>query len=250
MLKATDLMVNYGKSKIINGVSFEAGAKARIAILGRNGVGKTTLLKSLIGVLPLEAGAIEFEGRDIGKLSPYLRSRAGIGYVPQGREIISNLTVRENMELGMLGHKGINCAQQMKKVLEYFPSLNVHLERKGSVLSGRLQQQLPSRCLMASPHTSSARRADRGIQPNIVNRSRTSCSPYRRILDHDAGGGAEPEVRAEARRLLPDDAEGPDRRARQNLRVDRGACQALSGGIGAPERRPLQKYFDFGLGFN
>lgn len=170
MLKASDLMVNYGKSKIINGVSFEAGTKARIAILGRNGVGKTTLLKSLIGVLPLEAGAIEFEGRDISKLSPYLRSRAGIGYVPQGREIISNLTVRENMELGMLGHKDINCAQQMKKVLEYFPSLNVHLERKGGVLSGGLQQQLAiARCLMASPRIMLLDEPTEGIQPNIVS---------------------------------------------------------------------------------
>ncbi len=170
MLSAKDLMTNYGKSKIINGVSFEAGTKARIAILGRNGVGKTTLLKSLIGVLPLEAGVIEFEGRDISKLSPYLRSRAGMGYVPQGREIISNLTVRENMELGMLGHKHINCAQQMKKVLEYFPSLNVHLERKGGVLSGGLQQQLAiARCLMASPRIMLLDEPTEGIQPNIVS---------------------------------------------------------------------------------
>lgn len=170
MLKTKNLMVNYGKSKIINGISFEAGTKARIAILGRNGVGKTTLLKSLIGVLPLEAGAIEFEGKDISKMSPYLRSRAGLGYVPQGREILSNLTVRENMELGMLGHKDINCAQQMKKVLEYFPSLNVHLERKGGVLSGGLQQQLAiARCLMASPRIMLLDEPTEGIQPNIVN---------------------------------------------------------------------------------
>jgi len=170
MLKADNLMVNYGKSKIINGVSFEAGTKARVAILGRNGVGKTTLLKSLIGVLPLEAGTLEFEGRDISKTPPYLRSRAGMGYVPQGREILSNLTVRENLELGMLGHKDIDCARQMKKVLEYFPSLNTHLERKGGVLSGGLQQQLAiARCLMASPRIMLLDEPTEGIQPNIVN---------------------------------------------------------------------------------
>lgn len=169
MLKAESLMVNYGKSKIITSVSFEAGTKARIAILGRNGVGKTTLLKSLIGVLPLEAGMIEFEGKNISKMPPYLRSRAGIGYVPQGREILSNLTVKDNLELGMLGHEGINCAKQMKRVLEYFPSLNVHLERKGGVLSGGLQQQLAiARCLMASPSVMLLDEPTEGIQPNIV----------------------------------------------------------------------------------
>lgn len=169
MLKVEDVMVNYGKSKIITGVSFEAGDKARIAILGRNGVGKTTLLKSLIGVLPLEGGTISFEGQCISKLSPYQRSRAGMGYVPQGREILSNLTVRENLELGMLGHKSINCAQQMKKVLDYFPSLHVHLERKGGVLSGGLQQQLAiARCLMASPRIMLLDEPTEGIQPNIV----------------------------------------------------------------------------------
>ncbi len=169
MLNVEGVMVNYGKSKIITGVSFEAGTKARIAILGRNGVGKTTLLKSLIGVLPLEDGTVSFEGQCLNKMSPYQRSRAGMGYVPQGREILSNLTVRENLELGMLGHKGINCTQQMKKVLDYFPSLNVHLERNGGVLSGGLQQQLAiARCLMASPRLMLLDEPTEGIQPNIV----------------------------------------------------------------------------------
>jgi urea transport system ATP-binding protein len=170
MLKVEGVMVNYGKSRIITGVSFEADTKARVAILGRNGVGKTTLLKSLMGILPLEGGYIELDGRNISKLSPYQRSHTGIGYVPQGREIISNLTVRDNLELGMLGHAGVNCEQQMKKVLDYFPSLNVHLERKGGVLSGGLQQQLAiARCLMSSPRIMLLDEPTEGIQPNIVS---------------------------------------------------------------------------------
>ncbi len=169
MLKAEKLMVNYGKSKVITGISFEADTKTRLAILGRNGVGKTTLLKSLIGVLPLEGGRIEFDGRDISKAPPFLRSRAGIGYVPQGREILSNLTVRENLELGMLGHAGIHFPKQFEKVMGYFPSLTVHLERKGGVLSGGLQQQLAiARCLMGAPKVILLDEPTEGIQPNIV----------------------------------------------------------------------------------
>jgi len=169
MLKAENLTVNYGKSRVITGVSFEVGPRSRLAILGRNGVGKTTLLKSLIGILRLESGLLEFDGVNIGRMPSYRRARAGIGYVPQGREILSNLTVRENLELGMLGHKGLNCDKQMDRVLGYFPTLQVHLERKGGVLSGGLQQQLAiARCLMASPKVMLLDEPTEGIQPNIV----------------------------------------------------------------------------------
>ncbi|MCL2695883.1 MAG: ATP-binding cassette domain-containing protein [Clostridiales bacterium] len=169
MLRAENLMVNYGKSRVITGVSFEIGTQSGLAILGRNGVGKTTLLKSLIGILRLESGLIEFDGVNISRMPSFQRSRAGLGYVPQGREILSNLTVRENLEMGMLGHKGLSYTKQLDTVLGYFPSLRVHLERKGGVLSGGLQQQLAiARCLMAAPKVMLLDEPTEGIQPNIV----------------------------------------------------------------------------------
>lgn len=170
MFSANNINVNYGKSKIINGLSLHINEGDKVAILGRNGVGKTTLLKSIMGLLPVEQGNIHFLKKDITKKRTFLRCSEGIGYVPQGREVIPLLTVEENLDLGALGHKDIDIQLQKEWVMSYFPALKEHLPRKGGVLSGGLQQQLAlARCLMSSPRMILLDEPTEGIQPNIVS---------------------------------------------------------------------------------
>jgi urea transport system ATP-binding protein len=168
MINIKDIKVNYGKSKVINGITINIDDGEKLTILGRNGVGKTTLLKAMMGLLPLEEGSIKLDDKDISKQAPHLRSQLGIAYVPQGREIISDLTVEENLELGGYAHIK-DMAGQKNKVLEFFPALNVHLKRKGGILSGGQQQQLAiARALMSNPKILLLDEPTEGIQPNII----------------------------------------------------------------------------------
>ena len=169
MFEASNVDVSYGKSRIIQNLSLPVESGSRTAILGRNGVGKTTFLKSAIGLLPVGAGKMTFDGRDITKMKPFRRSLAGMGYVPQGREIIPLLTVDENLELGAMGHKNVSAKERKEWVLEYFPALKIHMNRNGGVLSGGLQQQLAiARCLMGEPKMMLLDEPTEGIQPNVV----------------------------------------------------------------------------------
>lgn len=169
MFEASNVDVSYGKSRIIQNLSLSVESGSRTAILGRNGVGKTTFLKSAIGLLPVGAGKMTFDGRDITKMKPFHRSLAGMGYVPQGREIIPLLTVDENLELGAMGHKNVSAKERKEWVLEYFPALKIHMNRNGGVLSGGLQQQLAiARCLMGEPKMMLLDEPTEGIQPNVV----------------------------------------------------------------------------------
>ena len=169
MLKAEHIAVNYGKSRIVTNVSFEVKQKDRLVILGRNGVGKTTLLKSLIGILPLKDGKLYLEEKDISRLKTYERSRSGIAYVPQGREIIPQLTVKENLQMGAVSH-GVDYEKKSEEIFSYFPALTQHLKRKGGVLSGGQQQQLAiARALMSDPRILVLDEPTEGIQPNIVS---------------------------------------------------------------------------------
>ena len=169
MFEASNVDVSYGKSRIIQNLSLSVESGSRTAILGRNGVGKTTFLKSAIGLLPVGAGQMTFDGRDITKMKPFRRSLAGMGYVPQGREIIPLLTVDENLELGAMGHKNVSAKERKEWVLEYFPALKIHMNRNGGVLSGGLQQQLAiARCLMGEPKMMLLDEPTEGIQPNVV----------------------------------------------------------------------------------
>ena len=166
MLKVDDVSVSYGKSQVVYNVSFEIKDDEKLILLGRNGVGKTTLLKSIIGLLPAK---ISLNSDKVTKLKPYERSRKGIAYVPQGREIIPQLTVQENLELGALAHK-VDYAKKVEEIFEYFPVLTQHLKRKGGVLSGGQQQQLAiARALMSDPKILILDEPTEGIQPNIVS---------------------------------------------------------------------------------
>lgn len=169
MFRAENVNVSYGKSKVINDLSIEIKKGNVTAILGRNGVGKTTFLKSAMGILPVSTGALYLEGKDITKMKSCKRSQEGLGYVPQGREIIPLLTVNENLELGAMGHKNVDIQERKAWVLKYFPALEVHLNRNGGVLSGGLQQQLAiARCLMGNPKMILLDEPTDGIQPNVV----------------------------------------------------------------------------------
>lgn len=170
MLELKDLHVSYGKSRVINGVDFSMGMTEKVALLGRNGVGKTTLLKSLIGILPAAGGSITCDEKKLNKKNSYERSRMGIAYVPQGREIIPDFTVRENLELGGINLPGNLVKDRIDEVLTYFPALKVHYIRKGGVLSGGLQQQLAiSRALMSHPKILLLDEPTEGIQLNVVS---------------------------------------------------------------------------------
>jgi urea transport system ATP-binding protein len=169
MFEADNIFVNYGKSRVINGLSLKIREGSKTAILGRNGVGKTTFLKSAMGLLPVASGTLKFNDVNITKLKTNKRSLAGLGYVPQGREIIPLLTVKENLQLGAMGHRHIGISDRMEWVLNYFPALKVHLNRNGGVLSGGLQQQLAlARCLMGNPKMMLLDEPTEGIQPNVV----------------------------------------------------------------------------------
>ncbi len=170
MLELDQLQVSYGKSRAVNGVTLSLGEGERTAILGRNGVGKTTLLKCVIGLLPPCGGKIRFLGKDVSRLRPHERCRMGMAYVPQGREILPGFTVLENLQLGCLDVKDKEYVrEQTEQMLEYFPVLKDHLGRPGGLLSGGLQQQLAvARALMTKPRLLLLDEPTEGIQPNIV----------------------------------------------------------------------------------
>src|SRR5205085_1037026 len=150
MLNARDINQYYGGSHILRGLSFEAKQGQVTVLLGRNGVGKTTLLKSLMGLVPIKSGAIEFEGQPIAQRTPYERARAGIGYVPQGREIFARLTVEENLRMGLAYRRAGEPVPP--ELFELFPVLAQMLKRRGGDLSGGQQQQLAiARALAAKP---------------------------------------------------------------------------------------------------
>jgi urea transport system ATP-binding protein len=168
MLTLTNVDAFYGRSHALHGVSAVVPAQQVTTILGRNGVGKTTLLKTLIGLMGRVSGAIRLGERDITRLPAHLRARAGIAYVPQGREIIADFTVRQNILMGAFARRdGRRVIPDL--VPELFPYLMQNLDRLGGVLSGGQQQQLAiARALAADPSILLLDEPTEGIQPNIV----------------------------------------------------------------------------------
>ena len=167
MLSIRKLHQSYGGSHILRGVDLQAHAGEVTVVLGRNGVGKTTLLKSLMGLVPIRSGAIELEGRAIQGWTPYQRARAGIGFVPQGREIFTRLTVEENLRMGLAYRPAGTPIPP--ELLELFPVLRQMLARRGGDLSGGQQQQLAiARALAAGPKLLVLDEPTEGIQPSII----------------------------------------------------------------------------------
>ena len=167
MLKVSNIQQYYGGSHILRDVSLSAERGQVTVLLGRNGVGKTTLLKSLMGLVPIRQGQIELEGQPLHNATPYERARAGIGYVPQGREIFARLTVEENLRMGLATQPGSTPIPA--ELFELFPVLKQMLHRRGGDLSGGQQQQLAiARALAAGPKLLVLDEPTEGIQPSII----------------------------------------------------------------------------------
>ena len=167
-LAVHDIDTFYGTSHILHHVSLEIGDGELYAVLGRNGAGKTTLLRSITGVNPPKAGAIALNGIDITGLKSHQRARLGISYVPQGREIIADLTVAENIQVALLG-KGVKRDKLPGFVFDYFPALEPLRNQKGGTLSGGQQQQLAiARALVQEPKLLLMDEPTEGLQPSVV----------------------------------------------------------------------------------
>ena len=167
MLKVENLHQYYGGSHILRGVSLAAEGGKVTVLLGRNGVGKTTLLKSLMGLVPIKGGSITWDGLSLLGRSPYERARAGIGFVPQGREIFARLTVQDNLRMGLAYRKAGTAIPPDLYAL--FPILKQMLHRRGGDLSGGQQQQLAiARALAPGPRLLILDEPTEGIQPSII----------------------------------------------------------------------------------
>jgi urea transport system ATP-binding protein len=167
MLKVEGVNQYYGGSHILRNVGFEAKLGEVTVILGRNGVGKTTLLKSLMGVVPVKTGSMLLDGAAITKDTPYERVRKGVGYVPQGREIFGRLTVQDNLLMGLAYKSGSTPIPG--ELFELFPVLKQMINRRGGDLSGGQQQQLAiARALAAGPKLLILDEPTEGIQPSII----------------------------------------------------------------------------------
>jgi len=172
LLNLRSVSAAYGKGQVLWDVAFDMKAGEAATVLGRNGVGKTTLLKTIMGQLPISGGHVYIDGEDVTAMSAHMRARAGIGFVPQGRHVFPHLTVTENLEVGLSalarkGFTGPRCVPDM--VFDLFPKLTQIARRKAGVLSGGEQQQLAiGRALAGQPSLLLLDEPTEGIQPNIV----------------------------------------------------------------------------------
>ena len=166
MLEVKDLFVAYGQSEALHGISFEGRANETVAIMGRNGMGKTTLMKSLMGILPSKSGSIDMNGTELSGLKSYERVAKGLAYVPQGRMIFSTMTVKENIETGLV----VSGESEVPgDIYELFPVLLEMKGRRGGNLSGGQQQQLAiARALATKPKVLLLDEPTEGIQPSII----------------------------------------------------------------------------------
>ena len=166
MLTLEQVDAAYGQSQVLWDVGFTVPAKSVVCLMGRNGVGKTTLLKTIMGLVPARRGRIVLDGEEVTRWSTDRRVRAGIGYVPQGRDVFPHLTVEENLRMALLGCGRVD---RIDDAVELFPALKALLGRKGGVLSGGEQQQLAiGRALLTRPKVLMLDEPTEGIQPNIV----------------------------------------------------------------------------------
>ena len=169
VLTVSNLNAAYDGSQILRNVSIDIPQNQLVTLMGRNGVGKTTTLKCIVGLVKPVGGNIQLAGSKLDGMRPEERARGGIGYVPQGRDIFPNLTVWENLQLSLVVH-GRKANGQVDRVLQLFPVLKEMLKRKGGVLSGGQQQQLAiARALLTEPKVLILDEPTEGIQPNIID---------------------------------------------------------------------------------
>jgi urea transport system ATP-binding protein len=179
MLSVKDLFVAYGQSEALHGINLEAGKQETIAIMGRNGMGKTTFFKSLIGLLPTKSGSISVNGQDVTRDECYRRVAKGIAYVPQGRMIFPTLTVEENIQTGLENDKDKLIPDE---IYALFPVLWDMRRRKGGNLSGGQQQQLAiARALVTNPKVLLLDEPTEGIQPSIIKDIARALNEIRRM---------------------------------------------------------------------
>ena len=170
MLDVQGLRTGYGRIPILNGVGFSVDEGEFIGILGHNGMGKTTLLRALMGFLPATSGRVQFAGQDVTTLEPYRRARLGLAYVPQGRDIFPGLSVYDNLRMGCVKQPSGGETETIAEVLEEFPRLKSLLDRSGGALSGGEQQLLAiARCLCGKPRLVLLDEPTEGIQPSIID---------------------------------------------------------------------------------
>ncbi len=181
MLEVKDLFVAYGQSQALHGISFEARKNETVAIMGRNGMGKTTLFKSLMGVLPTKSGEISINGSSVAADESYQRVRKGIAYVPQGRMIFPTLTVEENIQTGLENSKTRRIPDD---IYALFPVLFDMKHRKGGNLSGGQQQQLAiARALVTDPKVLLLDEPTEGIQPSIIKDIAKALNEIRKLRE-------------------------------------------------------------------
>ncbi|MBJ7223687.1 MULTISPECIES: ABC transporter ATP-binding protein [unclassified Brenneria] len=172
LMQVNDITGGYGGGLVLNGATLQLYSAEVLGVIGRNGVGKTTLMRSLIGMVPVNQGHILLGETEITHATPQRRARLGIGYVPQGREVFSGLTVAENLQVGMQfvrEHREF-ASDLLERVLDYFPILRQRLKQKAGTMSGGEQQQLAiARALVGSPKVLLLDEPSEGVQPSIVN---------------------------------------------------------------------------------
>jgi urea ABC transporter ATP-binding protein UrtE len=169
VLEVRNLSSGYGKSKVLDGVDLSLSSGERVVLMGRNGMGKSTLAKVLIGLLPTWSGSIQLEGESLVSAPPYRRAWAGVGYVPQGRGLFRDLTVEENLRLGLYARKSRR-NDLPAQVLDRFPVLKARSKQVSGTLSGGEQQQLSiARALVGEPSVLILDEPSEGIQPNLVD---------------------------------------------------------------------------------
>ena len=170
LLAIRDLQAAIGGSRILRGISLDVPRQKVFCLMGRNGVGKTSTLRTIVGLLRANAGTITLDGENLGRLSPEARARRGLGYVPQGREIFPHLTVAENLHLGCVARGVPATAERLERVFTLFPIIREFLPRKGGMLSGGQQQQLAiGRALLTGPKLLILDEPTEGIQPNVID---------------------------------------------------------------------------------
>ena len=185
MLKVTDLHAGYGATPILFGVSLEVNAGEAVALLGKNGMGKTTLMKTAMGFLRPTRGMIEFEGHRLTGLAPHEIARLGIGFVPENRRIFPGLTVRENLELGLSAVAGRTSAlrqQRLDDVFRHFPRLQERIDQAGKTLSGGEQQMLAiARVMMAGARIILMDEPTQGLAPAMIRHIREMIGELKRL---------------------------------------------------------------------